>query len=245
MTLLPFECEWEKNHVVVYQTDGKEKFSRGIYNVIPKQICEKCGNPYRLENKGKLECHELYLHSQILDVDRIFQLGRYYQKYSLVEKDENDVLSRDILALKHDPDYAVPLAKAMFLTIKENFPILLSADAIVPVPNHENDSDYNAKAEALALELGNEFHKNNKEIEVIHALRKIVDTSITSLGKVGREIAVKNMFEINPKYSVSKKKLLLVDDILTVGHIKGKCATILKNNGAEKIWVYVAGRTLR
>ena len=55
---------------------------------------------------------------------------------------------------------------------------------------------------------------------------------------------VKNMFKFNFDCQVEKKKILLVDDILTAGHIKGKCASILKENGADKVWIYVAGRTI-
>ena len=244
MTLLPFECIWEKNHIAVYQTNGTERFRHGIYGVITKQVCEKCGNPYMLRIKGKLECMESYLHTQIGDVDQIFQLGHYYKKNTIFKKEEEDVLSQDILELKRDPDYAGPIANAMFLIIKKNISMLLNADVIVPVPNHEDDYHADAKAVALASELQNEFHKDGKDIELMHALRKKVNISTTGLGREGREEMTKDMFTFDTQYSVSKKNVLLVDDILTAGNIKGRCASILKENGAKKVWVYVAGRTI-
>jgi predicted amidophosphoribosyltransferase len=244
MALVPFECTWKGDHVDVYQTaDGINKYYNGIYNVISKEICEKCGNPYLLKTGGKIHCYESDLHEKLVDVDRTFQLGHYYRKNSMQLRMKEDTLNEHIWGLKKDPDYAVPLAQSMFLAVKKNFPLLLQADAIVPVPNHPSDYHADAKALALSIELGKQYQINGNKIDVIEALQKIKNQSIHMMTQPERDEAVKDMFKIDANKSVRNKKILLVDDVLTRGNIKGKCATILKANGADKIWIFVAGRT--
>ena len=41
--------------------------------------------------------------------------------------------------------------------------------------------------------------------------------------------------ETRPRNNLTGKKILLVDDNLTSGNTAGKCAELLKNNGAEKL----------
>jgi len=244
MTLTPVFCELKDNHIVVYQSDGETRHDHGIYNIITGDICRICGDPLMLKMQDEFHCLESYLHNSLKDADGVFQLGYYHKKYSTAKLMENDMLSKDILGLKSNPNYAIPLAKSMFLLMKNYFPILLDVDVIVPVPNHIDDFHSNAKAIALSNELANEYMQAEKSVEVIHALSKIKNTSTHNLSRPEREETVKDMFQFNTEESVREKNIALVDDVLTAGNIKGKCASILKENGAKKVWCFIAGRTI-
>lgn len=245
MGILPFDCTWHDDYIEVYQTNGKEKFDHGIYDLISGNLCNTCGNPNLWVENGKSYCYESYLDKKLKNIDGLFQLGYYYKKKLRSFKKENDVLSTHIIKLKFRQNdfYSKPLGKAMYLTIKNRYPLLLEADTIVPVPNHPDDPNFEVKAVALANEIGDQIRNNGKEIEVIDAIHKVTNISSYGFSRDEKEDLVeKGMFEFNPHVSISKKKVILVDDVLTNGIIKGKCADILRENGAEKIWGYVAGR---
>lgn len=244
MTITPVFCELKDNHIRVYQSDGKTDHEHGIYNIITGKICPVCGDPRMIKIQGEFKCLESYLHSSLKDVDGVYQLGYYYKKYSTEKTLENDRLSKDIIGLKNNPNFAIPIAKAMFLLMKTNFPILLDVDAIVPVPNHSEDSFSHTKAVALSNELVKEYEQASKHVDVIPALLKIQNVKTHTLSRPEREEVVKNMFKFNDKVSIEGKNIVLVDDVLTAGNIKGKCATLLKENGAKKIWCFIAGRTI-
>ncbi len=131
MTLTPVFCELKEKYIVVYQSDGTERDDHGIYNIITGKTCDVCGDPRMIKTQGKYHCLESYLHDSLKDTDGVYQLGHYHKKYTTVKTMENDMLSKDILRLKNDPNYAIPIAKAMFLLMKINFPILLEVDMIV------------------------------------------------------------------------------------------------------------------
>lgn len=244
MTLAPVFCQLNGDHIVVYQHVKNIRSDHGIYNIITKNICPACGSPAILKSTNRSRCFESYLHNSLKDTDGVFQLG-YYHKYS-TEKEpmKGDRLSKDILGLKNNPSFGVPIAKSMFLLMNKYFPILLDADMIVPVPNHSDDVHSDAKAVALSKELTNEYTNAGKQITNTHALLKVKNTSTRSLSRPDREEAVKDMFQFNDNESVRGKSIVLVDDILTAGNIKGKCASLLKEHGAKKVWCFVAGRTI-
>ena len=244
MTITPVFCELQKNHIVVYQSDGKTRSDHGIYNIITGKICPICGDPRMIKIQGEYKCLESYLHDSLKDTDGVYQLGYYHKKYSTAKTLENDILSQDILRLKNNPNYAIPIAKSMFLLMKTNFPILLDIDIIVPVPNHSDDEFSHSKAVALSNELTKEYDRAGKHVDVVHALLKVQNSKTHRLSRLEREEVVKNMFKFNNEESVQGKSIALVDDVLTAGNIKGKCATLLKEHGAKKVWCFIAGRTI-
>jgi len=243
MALVPFVCEWKTDRVEVYQKGNGKEIHHGYFNVITKPICEHCGNPDMLKtSKGHICFEDHYLHKSLKDVDGVFQLGHYYKKTSSDLREHGDILNDCIWQLKRDKDWAIPLAQSMFMVIQKNFPMLLDVELIVPIPNHILDPNSDAKAVALVNQLGNEFEKFGKSAQVVCALRKVKNISTQHLNQVEREEKVIDMFEFNPSCQIENKTILLVDDVLTAGNTKGKCATILKENGAKKVWIMVAGR---
>lgn len=242
MSDIPYDCSWHDDHIEVFQMVDTTKYSNGIYTIISPQVCNLCGNPNVLDSNV---CHEFYLHEKLAQIDSVFQIGYYYSAAVRQFMKQNDILTEHILKLKilKNKIYAKPLGKALYLLIKSRLEPLLSADMIVPVPNHIDDPNRDVKAVALAEELAAQFNSDNKNIEIQHAIRKVINISTHGLSRDQKEIVVENgMFEFDDKKSIKDKKIILVDDVLTNGIIKGKCASILRENGAQKIWGLVAGR---
>lgn len=244
MAFFPVYCDLHGNFLDVYQMDGNKKLIHGIFNVINKKICEKCGNPSIVEIRGEIYCGERYLHDQMGDVDGSYQIGYYYKRTARNFEAENDKLSSDILHLKKHwkKHYAIPLGIAMYTIIENQFSHLFEADVIIPVPNHPDDPNAEAKAVALSAELHNQFKIHDHDIELIDGLQKLQNISTQGLTRDEKEELAENMFKFNNTVSVKGKKIILVDDVITNGIFKGKCASLLKENGAEKVWSFVAGR---
>lgn len=243
MVLVPFVCEWKTDRIEVYQKGIDMETHFGHFNVITKPLCAKCGNPDMVKTSNGTFCLEdSYLHKSLKDVDGVFQLGHYYKKSSYDLREPKDILNYCIWELKKDEDWAIPLAQSMFMVIEKTFPMLLDVELIVPVPNHKLDPNFGAKAVALAIQLENEFKKFGKPAQVVYALRKVKNISTQILNRLQREENVENMFEFSPSCQIENKTILLVDDVLVAGNTKGKCATILKERGAKKVWIMIAGR---
>lgn len=115
-------------------------------------------------------------------------------------------------------------------------------DLIIPVPLHTNrlnERGFN-QSEIIADTLGNAIKK-----EVCKdALFRIRDTlHQSSLKGLARIENVKDAFTAFPS-AVSGKKIILVDDIYTMGETANECARTLKSAGAEKVAVFALCKTI-
>jgi len=61
--------------------------------------------------------------------------------------------------------------------------------------------------------------------------------SQASLSKKAREKNLSNSLEINTKYIIKGKRILLVDDVMTTGTTINKCTKLLKQAGATSVYV--------
>jgi ComF family protein len=106
-------------------------------------------------------------------------------------------------------------------------------DLIAPVPVHKirlRERGYN-QAEIIALGVA-EF-TNIKMIKDL-LIRKNYNISQTKLSASERTLNVKKSFVLNDKQQINKKKILLIDDIITTGSTLNNCALVLMDNGAKK-----------
>jgi hypothetical protein len=198
-------------------------------------------------------CIETYLHSRLKQADGLFQIGYYYSNRTIARKAANDVLNEHIWGAKARLDfgrrseeeyleYCKALANGLYLVTKNHFPNLLKSDFVVPVPNHMDDKWRNLKAVGIAREYGQILSSNNAAIPVLECLEKVKNEQTMPLVQVEREEAVEGMFKFDGAKSVKGKKILLIDDVLVGGNVKSKCVELLKQNGADKVWILVAGR---
>ena len=67
-------------------------------------------------------------------------------------------------------------------------------------------------------------------------LRRVKDTpSFSRLGASERRNWVKKAFSVLPGAKVKKKRILLIDDVVTTGATTNECARVLRRAGAEKV----------
>ncbi|MGB9679527.1 MAG: ComF family protein [Thermoanaerobacteraceae bacterium] len=185
-------------------------------------ICNICGKP--IENKGICSDCNSYGH--------IFKKNRSVFEYKGVIK---DLIARFKYFKERDlADFFAQYIKEVIE--EENWPI----DLIIPVPLHKAKLDergYN-QSELLAREISYKL-----DILMSKALRRIRNTPTqTDLHREERIKNVKGAFNVTYKNAVENKKILLIDDVITTGATLDECARVLKEYGAEDIYVATIAR---
>ncbi len=118
-----------------------------------------------------------------------------------------------------------------------------SFDLVVPTPLHWRrrlKRGFN-QADLLARELS-----RTTGIPLLRALRKTKNTQVQStLSGPQRRRNVKGAFRVKNAASISKKRILLVDDVYTTGATANACAKVLKDAGAQSVAVLTLARADR
>ncbi|HYF84391.1 MAG TPA: ComF family protein [Clostridia bacterium] len=116
---------------------------------------------------------------------------------------------------------------------------VLSIDAIVPVPIHENKLRTRGFNQSLfiARELAGRLRK-----PVSDCLLRTKETKVQyNLDKAQRYLNIVDAFSIKLLYNNDKNKsILLVDDIYTTGSTVNECSRVLREFGARNIYVITA-----
>lgn len=115
----------------------------------------------------------------------------------------------------------------------------LAIDAIVPVPIHENklkERGFN-QSYLIAQELGGRLGK-----PIIDCLERTKETKEQyNLDRTQRYLNINGAFSVKLSYNIGKyKNILLVDDIYTTGSTVNECSKVLKDFGAEAVYVITA-----
>ena len=128
---------------------------------------------------------------------------------------------------------AEPLARLLLERVLAQMD-LNAYDAIVPVPLHRNrlkQRGYN-QSELIAAHLC----RHSPGIELLSALMRVKDTpSFSMLGAQERRSQIKKAFQMLPEVSVKKKRILLIDDVVTTGATSNECARVLRRAGAKTV----------
>lgn len=210
------------------QVIGEKKICRNCLRELPRlkpPYCLKCGKP--IEREEVQYCKNCQ--TVMPDFDRAYPMLLYRGKVKEALgrfKYKNDrKIGSTILQELGGPT----LAKLKCLPI----------DGIVPVPMHtkkEKARGYN-QAYLLAKEIGRilelPVYKN-------YLVRTISTTAQKELGVRERKKNIKKAFKIG-KNVVKLKHILLVDDIYTTGATASACATVLKREGALRVYVVCIG----
>lgn len=113
---------------------------------------------------------------------------------------------------------------------------LWKIDLIIPIPLHKvkykergyNQAYYIAKGISENLQI---------PIDEKSLQRGKYTSTQTKLNKSERKSNVKNVFCVPDNSEISNKNILLIDDVVTTGATTLECARILKNNGADNIYL--------
>lgn len=192
---------------------GKIAFIKG-------PLCGKCGRPLKDTENGC--CDECKLRKHVFD--RALAPFRY-------EGEVKESLMN--FKFRHRAEYYYFYAAAIAAYAGSAVQIW-APDIIIPVPAHkkrEKERGYN-QAYLTARELGKFF-----EIPVSRdlVLRVKNTKALKELGYKERLETLKGAFEINRKYEVPQR-VLIVDDILTSGSTLDSMSSLLKNAGAEHVY---------
>jgi ComF family protein len=136
-----------------------------------------------------------------------------------------------------------PLARLLFETTVAKID-LAGYDMLVPVPLHrkrQRARGYN-QSELLAAHLC----RLQDVVASASILRRVKDTpNFTLLGAPERRDLIRKAFLVAPGADVKKKRILLLDDVVTTGATSNECAKTLRKAGAAAVDVIalaVAGR---
>jgi ComF family protein len=188
-------------------------------------FCHSCGRHLEKANFNKNICPSCLKKS--LHFDRAFSPCVY-----------EGVVKELIHKFKYnDKDYlGFTLSKLMIEFIKEyNLPIDC-LDLIVPVPLHQTklrEREFN-QAQVLSNYIAAEFNKKALDKTLI---RNRLTKTQTELETKARFVNVQGSFAITGKEGLKDKNILLVDDVLTTGATSSEAAYVLKNAGANIVFV--------
>jgi ComF family protein len=130
---------------------------------------------------------------------------------------------------------AKPLARLLFAATMVKLD-LHSYDMLAPVPLHRKrlkERGYN-QSELL----GTHLCGLQKEVGFQPVLRRVKNTpSFSMLKAPERRLLIQKAFEVAPGADVKKKRILLIDDVVTTGATTNECAKTLRKKGAASVHV--------
>jgi ComF family protein len=149
-------------------------------------------------------------------------------------------LRASVLALKREPHVATRLARLLFETCRRE--PLQSATLIVPVPLHPErmrERGFN-QAEALGAALGRLMEL---PLDVWSLVRTIhTEKHRAGMDARGRLESVEAAFQVTRPRLIEMERILLVDDVFTTGATVSACARVLKEAGAQAVFVLTIAR---
>jgi len=151
-----------------------------------------------------------------------------------------DALRASILELKRQPRVAQRLARLM-LDTSQRQPVN-RADLIIPVPLHpsrERERGFN-QAALLARELARLSHLPLDERSVLRSVH--TERHRAGVDSKARRDSVAKAFAVRRPESIKGRRVLLVDDVFTTGATVSACAAVLKEAGAEEVFVLTIAR---
>jgi competence protein ComFC len=191
-------------------------------------LCAKCG-AFHQSKQSDLQtfCHRCDEHIY----DSASAVGVYEQ-----------ALAASVLHLKREPFVARTLQK-LFISrfLNSDFQ---DSTLVVPVPLSKKrflERGFNQAvvlSKILAGQIGiklDEKSLGRKTHTLMHR---------AGMDEKARTMSVENAFEVKRPKFVEGEKILLVDDIFTSGATVSNCAKVLKNAGANKVYVLTLAKTL-
>lgn len=113
---------------------------------------------------------------------------------------------------------------------------LPQADILLPVPLHKKRLKYRGFNQSALL--GKYIAQRSDMPLSLNTLVRIKNTvPQVGLSAVDRERNIKNAFDVVSKEKIKGKRVMLVDDVFTTGATVRECSMVLKQAGAEKVYV--------
>lgn len=196
---------------------------------VSSPLCTSCGKPFMVETQEDHYCGECLTER------------RFYRKVRAVLFYEGEVMEA-IHRFKYSSQiyHARPFGWLMYERGKE-FMDFSEYDLIIPVPLHKKrlkKRGFN-QAQLLAEEVSKYL---NLSVEVFVLERRKETSSQVGLKKDERRRNVKNAFYVLNHEVIRKRKILLIDDVLSTTATVNECARALIRAGAEMVDVLALAR---
>jgi len=149
-------------------------------------------------------------------------------------------LRASVLELKREPHVAARLAHLMLAALQRE-PIN-SANLIIGVPLHpgrERERGFN-QAAVLARELARLSHLPLDEHSVVRRVQ--TGRHRAGMDSRARRESVADAFAVRHAEAIAAKRVLLIDDVFTTGATVSACAAVLKDAGAQEVFVLTVAR---
>ena len=198
---------------------------------IEAPFCDRCGVPYKADYGDEIECPSCIAEPPTFDQARA----------AVIYDDASHQL---IVSYKHSD--RAELAPMFAQWMNRAGADLLRRDAIiVPIPLHPRRlfmRKYNQSA-LIASEVG----KLSGARVILDLLRRVRHTPPQqSLSAEARKRNVSGAFQLNRSSGdLRKKRIILVDDVLTTGATLSAAATVLKRAGVSQVSALVAARVVK
>ena len=194
---------------------------------IKDNSCYFCGSPLGKYAKRTKQC----------DICR--NISRSYTRV-IAAVEYNEIARKMILSYKfyNRKHLCLLMAREMLQRIFKEYSEI-SFDYILPVPLHKKKyaaRGYN-QSELLAHYISDNLNFRLKT-DLLIRMRNTPPQSL--LDSAGRETNLKDAFIVTRE--IAKKRILLIDDVLTTGCTASECAKALRMAGAERIYVAVFAR---
>ncbi len=192
--------------------------------------CARCGEPFASAAAAGMLCGPCV--AEPPPYDRARAACRY-----------DDASKGLILSFKHGDRPGLARFLAPWMS-RAAGPLLAEADLIVPVPLHRWRLLHRRYNQAALLALGLSRRSGVRCIpDLLRRTRRTPPQG--TLGREARRGNVKGAIELAKSVdSVKKKRILLVDDVLTTGATLGECVRVLRAAGAEAVDVVTLARVV-
>ncbi|MCP9455733.1 MAG: ComF family protein [Nitrospira sp.] len=137
----------------------------------------------------------------------------------------------------------VALAEPLARLIINQFPTGESFDLIIPVPLHIDrlrEREFNQSL-LLADRVGHHF---GLRVSCTDLVRLRPSPQQTTLRRKERLKNLRGVFTVLHPSSITGKRILLIDDVLTTGTTTNECAKALRKAGSSDVYVLTLGRTM-
>ncbi len=212
------------------------KFSRRILHLLYPTRCPVCGDFIGCFDNFCKSCTDTLPHydgDNFVDGADGLAAAFYY----------DDNISPAVMLLKDgicgNAAYAMGNALSDSLS---GFEFTADADMIIPVPLHRKDRrrrGYN-QSELIGRQLSRRLGIPLRS-DIIRKIRRTAEQKSLTLAE--RKVNLRDAFSIVKPEDVSGKTIILIDDVCTTGSTLAEAASMLKKNGADKVFCAACCKT--
>lgn len=137
----------------------------------------------------------------------------------------------------------VSLAKPLGRLMLNALPTPLEANVVIPVPLHTSrlrEREFNQSL-LLADQVATHLHL---PLSFTNLVRTVSSEPQSTLSRKERIKNLRQAFTVRQPRSLAQKRILLIDDVFTTGTTVNECAKVLRNAGAEAVFVLTLARTV-